>query len=735
MKIVKFIHLLIALLMVSYVWGQTVVEPQSSPERTSFAIITDPATWQNCRTELQKYKEVLEREQLPAYIIIHDWEKPEQVREILHRLYREKHLEGTVLIGDVPIPMIRKAQHLTSAFKMDEEAFPMRESSVPSDRFYDDFDLKFDFLCRDSVHPLMFYYNLAADSPQALRCDIYSGRIKPLKDGSDPYGQIRTYLNKAVAAHLEENRLDQFVSYTGEGSYSNSLTAWQAEQQTLREQMPGVFDRWNTARFMRYSMWEYPKGEVIATLKREDLDLMIFHEHGMPDRQYISAIPRVQDLEKQLVFLSREFRSKLRRLADRKGDFQAQAVKWGQELQLDSAWFTGIFDPALMQEDSLADVGMGIVLEDVPAIAPQVRMVIFDACYNGDFREDDYIAGRYIFSGGKCAVAFANSVNVLQDKSANDLLGLLGLGTRVGLWAKQVNILESHIIGDPTFCFRSQVKEVACNEWLAHPQPVGVWERLLDSPYADLQNIALAHLFYQNFPGISDTLRHYFEVSPFAVVRYQCMTLLEQLNDRNFREVLKQGATDPYEFIRRIAIHRMGRVGAVEFLPFILDAYLNDELSARVYFNAGMSLQLYRWEDILPVWEKTLAASPVLEKENVHREFEQRFAKGQSQRFTEELRHPEGKEKEKLMNIRYLKNANYHPGIDLFVELLQDPAASLTLRKALAESLAWFTLSEQKGKIITACRELMQRTDEPADLLEEVRRTYRQLSGDIRNGN
>ena len=40
------------------------------------------------------------------------------------RLYRESRLEGAVFIGDIPIPMIRKAQHMTSAFKMDEEKSP-----------------------------------------------------------------------------------------------------------------------------------------------------------------------------------------------------------------------------------------------------------------------------------------------------------------------------------------------------------------------------------------------------------------------------------------------------------------------------------------------------------------------------------------------------------------------------------------------------------------------------------
>lgn len=126
-------------------------------------------------------------------------------------------------------------------------------------------------------------------------------------------------------------------------------------------------------------------------------------------------------------------------------------------------------------------------------------------------------------------MAFANSVNVLQDKSANDLFGWLGFGTRIGLWARYTNILESHIIGDPTFCFSSGREGMDCNTWLTTSESPAFWlEMLRDSPYADLQNMALLKLFQQEYPGISDTLRMRFETSPYAVVRYTCMSLLEE---------------------------------------------------------------------------------------------------------------------------------------------------------------------------------------------------------------
>ena len=44
-------------------------------------------------------------------------------------------------------------------------------------------------------------------------------------------------------------------------------------------------------------------------------------------------------------------------------------------------------DPKVIAEDSLLDLRTGIILSEVTEFKPNSRMVIFDACYNGDFRE------------------------------------------------------------------------------------------------------------------------------------------------------------------------------------------------------------------------------------------------------------------------------------------------------------------------------------------------------------
>lgn len=141
--------------------AQTFVKPAVKVKDTSFAVITDKGTFQACEAELKAYQEILGMEGLPTFIVYNEWNKPEDVKKVIVKLYKKDKLEGVVFVGDIPIPMLRKAQHMTSAFKMDEKNNDWRDSSVPSDRFYDDFDLQFDFLKQDSVENNFFYYNLA----------------------------------------------------------------------------------------------------------------------------------------------------------------------------------------------------------------------------------------------------------------------------------------------------------------------------------------------------------------------------------------------------------------------------------------------------------------------------------------------------------------------------------------------------------------------------------------------
>ena len=226
------------------------------------------------------------------------------------------------------------------------------------------------------------------------------------------------------------------------------------------------------------------------------------------------------------------YRGLARRKQNNKKSFDEMLDMMKNTYGLDTTWIAGYDDPKVIAEDSLLDLRTGIILSEVTEFKPNSRMVIFDACYNGDFREKDYIAGRYIMSEGKCVTTFANSVNVLQDKMANEMLGLLGMGARVGQWAKLTNILESHITGDPTLRFQS-INEVDANALFKEPYSESRMLELLQSPYADIQNFALHNLYRNDYPGISDLLRKTFETSSFMMVRFTCLALLEKISDIN----------------------------------------------------------------------------------------------------------------------------------------------------------------------------------------------------------
>ncbi|MBQ7441000.1 MAG: hypothetical protein IJV52_05705, partial [Prevotella sp.] len=221
-----------------------VIQPQKQ-HPTAFAVITDKTTFTRCNEAILKYRDAVEYDGLSTYIIHADWQTPDEVRGMLQKLYGEcPTLEGIVLVGDIPIAMVRNAQHMTTAFKMDEAKFPIYESSVPTDRFYDDLHLQFRFMQKDSANNQLFYYQLTEESPQSLQPTFYSARIKyPEGMGGDKYEGISAFLTKAANAkyQLKNNQMDEVVTYNG-GSYNyDCLMVYMDEEKAYRENFPLAF--------------------------------------------------------------------------------------------------------------------------------------------------------------------------------------------------------------------------------------------------------------------------------------------------------------------------------------------------------------------------------------------------------------------------------------------------------------------------------------------------------------
>lgn len=693
-------------------------------ERSSFAVVVDNETYAACKNEIDSYKALLQKEGLFASILSSNWNTPQQVKDALYKLYKTDNLQGAIFIGNIPIVMVRDAQHLTTAFKMDQERNPMFQSSVPSDRFYDDFDLRFNYIKKDSINSLFFYYSLDANSPQKIESDIYTGRLKPTKRGEAGYDQIRKYFEKLIQERSTSNKLDVLCSYTGEGSFSNSLTAWKEEPVILREQFPQAFKTANSAKFYMFYMYPVMKDVIAKELQRQELDLMLFHEHGMPNRQYLTGEPA--ESENLVESAKLAFRERLRRESGNPAKVKMLKEKYMSTFKIDSTWFNGAFDREIIIKDSLEELRRGIVLEDVPVIKPNARIVLFDACYNGDFREDRYIAGEYIFSDGKTLVTLGNSVNVLQDKSSGDMLGLLGLGFRVGEWARMTNILESHIIGDPTFRFadnkRAQIDFNSTN--------ADYWLKVLSAEkHPDLQSLALHKLFSLNYKEMSSLLTKTYFSSSSYMVRLQCIHLLPFYNDNNFKEVLKSSIYDPYEFIRRKSVYAMGRVGYDEFIPSVVSVYINDYLDERVAFNAVFAFDMLDIPKVKAEFEKQLSQSSVIydkarAKDQFYKRIEsrERLAAGSLNLTDKKM-----KKGERLFSVSFLRNNNYHTPVERYLATLADKSEDSLIRLRLAEALGWYTYSYKKQIIIDSCKKIASEEPDGSALKNELIKTANRL--------
>ena len=360
--------------------------------RDGVAVVVDVVSYDKARAELNDYVKALEQKQgYKVYVVVDRWQVPDSIRAELMALHTQKHdaIVGAVLVGDIPVPMVRDAQYLTSAFKMDQTV-NRRESSVPSDRFYDDFSLRFRPLGKDDTLPY-YYYSLTAEGAQKLSPDIFSGRIRPTDaGGTSRYDKLRAYLRKATAAKLNPERFRSVFVFTGDGSISESMPAHIDEFRGLMEHFPQLAATPEAFSYMNYDDATPIRFRMMNEMMRPDLSLAMLHHHGDWDTQYLNM--RTND---NLTI--------------------NEIQKWG--------------------------------------FRPNARCVVFDACFNGSFHRDDCIANEYIFSNGKTVATLAGSVNIIQDKWYDRYLGLLACGVSIGYINQHTAYLEGHVIGDPTFAF------------------------------------------------------------------------------------------------------------------------------------------------------------------------------------------------------------------------------------------------------------------------------------------
>lgn len=708
-------------------------------------VVVDAKSYEEASAEIIAYKNILEEQGLGVTLLIGKWSSPDQLKREIIKVYKKKPvMEGLVLIGDIPIVRVRNFQHATTAFKMNEEEFPMVESSVTSDRFYDDLDLEFEFIEVDKENPLQFYYKLKESSPQKIESEFYSARILPPSDmGVNKYELLRRYLRKVVRAHTEVNYADNIKFFNGHGYNFDCFTVWHDQQFAIREQFSEAFNSSRSNSFYNFRQNPFMKFTLFEKLQKPGTDLFVFHEHGAYDTQYINGeyvAPLVLGIDKDgaigpLEALSTVLRNYYRRYKGEKREAFAKEVtkKYGL--------LPSFFDEKLLAKtrasDSAFAANINITLPELKNIATQPRITIFDACYNGSFHKPGYIAGYHIFNDGNTIVTQGNTVNVLQDKWSMELIGMIAEGARVGFWQKEIQTLESHLIGDPTYRLspgsatkNRSFEAMALNKNLAlNSKNNRVWLSYLKNDNPNYQAIALKQLAKNPPSDYHDILLKYLKESPYYSVRMEALQRLIYSSPQKLHQALTYALNDQYELIRRNAARFAGYCGEESLIEPLVKIMLFSNESKRVQYAAQASLPMFDINKVKETIERVAKNSNLFNKEQVAQEMVDYFmfqAKRNSNSLATIL-NKEAKAEDRISAIRGLRNYNNHNQVDQLLTLLKDGGEDVNVRIVLTEALGWFRWSKEREKILKTLYLVYKEKGCPKELKGELHQSILRL--------
>ena len=701
--------------------------------RGSFAIVIDPKSYAEARAEVDAYAAAIRScDGLNVITVVDRWGVPDSIRTALMRLHadRKTALEGCVLVGDIPVAMIRDAQHLTSAFKM-RQTVDRKQSSVPSDRYYDDFSLRFKAVGRDTDAPY-FYYSLTAESAQRLQPDIYSGRIRPTDvGGTTRYEKLRRFLKKVVAEKELRPTLRRMFFFSGHGYISESKVARMDEKAGLYEHFPWLRGQADAISYMDHTDVNPVKEHYMSELMRPDLDFALLHHHGAFDTEYLNEIPKPGNPATAKKFIVDYCRAHLLAARDRKKNVDSIRTILEKRLDLPASWLAGALDTAAVRRDSLESAALDLYLEDFKGYgyAPNSRVVMLDACFNGSFHRDDCIADEYIFASGRTVACIANTVNVLQDKWSDRLIGLIGMGGCVGDIVRYSTYLESHVIGDPTFRF-GVVGEVGDIDDIIFADRPAQWKKLLAKGSPEAQVLAIEHL-YRHKAVTSARLLEIFKTTPYALVRMQALQTLSRCNDDNFIEALRLGVGDSYELVQRHALRLIAESGDDRVIPALVSVCVRNNTSDRCNFNAINALSRFPKAKLLDEFRRQFDSPAVayVNKAKVGAMIERTIARSADKWLddTRAIMQDSVPAKKRQFAIRNLRNNCVHalvPELSAYMEKCGDAGIQI----GLLEALAWHPISYNAPVV----REAALRMSRNEALSEEVRaealKSYNRLS-------
>lgn len=711
---------------------------QKQSAKYGFAVVIDPESYAQAQAEIDRYLEIVRGRGLQPRLVIDRWGEPDSIRACLKQLYlaKESPIEGCVFIGDIPVPMIHDAQHMTTAFKMDQQTtmFSYTETFVPSDRFYDSFDLEFDFLSRDTARNEYFYYSLRADCAQQLHPSIYSARIFPRTNArGEKYEKLRRYMQRVNQADAVNNPLDQMLYFSGQGFISESMDARIDEKQELYDHFPWMRGQQQAIEYIDHKRQDFIKTRLTTQMQYPSLDFAVLHHHGNPDVEYLSNMPDGQSFSEAVDILKMWMRDQMRH-GKARGLSKAEIMRRVRnyvDQDLPESWFSKAEE--MKAADEAFEYQCDLHVAEFDRYRPQCRLVSLDACYNGSFHLDESIQEAYLFGQGNGTLAvLANTVNVLQDKWANRYIGLLGLGMRIGRLAQLGAFLEQHLFGDPTFAFQLSADSGFDVNQALNGAPEGFWKQQLDSPYPALQMLAMDRLAATGKAVWAEALFDKFCQSESGIVRLSALLNLSSYRNDLFVQALSLALNDGHEMTQRFAANLAGRCGDPRLIEPMVRLASKNNTSERIEYDLSSAMRVFDSTAVLKafdnyrprlVWYSDIDSVGGLIRNALHSFTTQIPARCRSVIF--DASRPEA---DRISSVRVLRNTNLHLLVPDLLDYLSTPDPEhVRLQICLWEALGWFDLSFHAPLIAEQARRIAEDGSFDESVRKEALKTWNRV--------
>ncbi|MBR1539171.1 MAG: hypothetical protein IJ636_06660 [Bacteroidales bacterium] len=484
--------------------------------------------------------------------------------------------------------------------------------------------------------------------------------------------------------------LRSVLHFAGHGYNSESLQARIDEAWALREQFPSLGrERGSRLEFLNFDQDKVVRTRLLQLLSEDRFDLAILHHHGSPEQQLLSGTSTGTMPRELLDAAKVYFRSKIRDAKDPEGT----KARFMKDYDLPERFFED--SPQLVAADSTLYAQMDVNIPDLYGYSTNARVLILDACFNGSFNNDDYIAGHHLFNPGRCIVVKANTVNTLQDTWTNELMGLLGDGVCVGNWAKGQMTLESHLLGDASWRFANDAPRYDIDlAMTTRSGDVRYWRKLLGCGITDIEALAIRQLSGAGKLSSQELLAIERD-SQSAVLRLEAFVSLKRRADASLTEAIRLGLEDDYELLQRLAALTAAVSG---------DPALEETVQKLAEAPATSPRVAFQLKGGLPAWRPS---AHLLEE---FRALTDSAATLRDKRFTVQAQR---------------NNCNpfcVGPMLQWFRQC--DDAQ---MRRDIAETLGWYRYSYKKQEILEACRALLGEEKDSA-VRSEIEKTLRRLT-------